>query len=62
MNTESFDNWFNEPEGFGLRSERLFDLAENDWKLSEKQKNVLVVWLKAAYYSGQVEGMKQCLR
>ena len=62
MNTESFDNWFNEPEGFALRSERLFDLAENDWKLSEKQKNVLVVWLKAAFYSGQVEGMKQCLR
>ena len=62
MNTESFDNWFNESEGFGLRSERLFDLAENDWKLSEKQKNVLVVWLKAAYYSGQVDGMKECLR
>lgn len=49
-----FEDWFNEVESFGLRSERFFgDLAHSVWP-AEKDR-VMVQWLRAAYEAGRAE-------
>lgn len=42
---KSFNEWFNEVEAFGLRSERFYDECDPPNELFEK-------WLKAAYEQG----------
>ena len=46
-----FDDWFNEPEVFGLRSERFFDSLDQ-FKSKEGLQANLILWLKAAYLHG----------
>jgi hypothetical protein len=46
----SFEDWFYEQEGFGLRAERFFeDECERDMQLFIKMKK----WLEAAYEAGK---------
>ena len=49
----TFDNWFNEQEEFGLRSERLFRTFPN---LTKDEKTALTLWLNAAYNVGYDKG------
>ena len=44
---KTFDDWFNEPELYGVRSERLHAILE------PKQWDVVEKWLTAAYYHGR---------
>ena len=44
---KNFDDWFNEQELYGLRSERLYAMLETH------QWDVVVKWLKAAYNQGR---------
>lgn len=46
-----FDDWFNELEAFGLRSERFFDSLDQ-FKSKESLQANLIIWLKAAYLHG----------
>jgi hypothetical protein len=46
-----FDDWFNELESFGLRSERFFDSLDQ-FKSKEGLQANLILWLKAAYLHG----------
>jgi hypothetical protein len=46
-----FDDWFNEQEAFGLRSERFFDSLDQ-FKSKEGLQANLIIWLKAAYLHG----------
>lgn len=46
-----FDDWFNELEAFGLRSERFFDSLDQ-FKSKEGLQANLILWLKAAYLHG----------
>lgn len=46
-----FDDWFNEQEVFGLRSERFFD-SLNQFESKESLQANLILWLKAAYLHG----------
>lgn len=46
-----FDDWFNELEVFGLRSERFFDSLDQ-FKSKEGLQANLIIWLKAAYLHG----------
>ena len=46
-----FDDWFNELEVFGLRSERFFDSLDQ-FKSKEGLQSNLILWLKAAYLHG----------
>lgn len=45
----TFDEWFNEIEGFGLRSERFYSEIDPD---SRTDGQALVSWLRAAYDIG----------
>lgn len=53
---DKFDEWFNEPQGFSLRSERLYELAP-DQHTFERIK----VWLRAAFESGMHTGFESSL-
>lgn len=47
----SFEEWFNETESFGIRSERFYDdLLTYKW--DGISADHLVKWLKAAYHTG----------
>jgi hypothetical protein len=48
-----FDDWFNELEGFGLRSERFWEDAK------QGHTPRMILWLKAAFEEGRVEGVGQ---
>lgn len=50
-NQDKFSQWFNEQEGFHLRSERFYDDV-NQIVGNSKSLQVLVDWLKAAYDQG----------
>lgn len=50
----TFDEWYNEIEGYGTRGER-FD----EWMLSSGDGHKGKDWLKAAYNAGFKEGLKQ---
>lgn len=47
---QDFHNWFQELEGFSLRSERFYEILSLESK--EQQANILVKWLEAAYLQG----------
>ena len=49
----TFENWFNEQEGFGLRSERIFWTFPN---ITKDEKTALTLWLNAAYNVGYDKG------
>ena len=51
---KTFDDWFNEQELFGLRSERLHAIMEEP-----KQWSVVVKWLEAAYNQGREDQREQ---
>ena len=47
---QDFQEWFNEIESYGLRSERFYDDIENNKGM--QLRKVMVSWLEAAYKSG----------
>jgi hypothetical protein len=50
-----FDRWFNEPESYGLRSERLFYLLQNQPDELERFK-LITRWMRAAFEYGRNSG------
>lgn len=48
-----FNEWFQENEGFALRSERFYD-SLTQFKTTDALASSLVLWLKAAYMHGVV--------
>ena len=54
--TQKFLEYFNELEGFGLRSERLDDdlswIVHNPNCTSSKRIEIITKWIKAAYFRG----------
>ena len=48
MNYDTFDEWFLEPESFSLRSERFFEVLDQD-----KPYNEMTLWLRAAFDAGR---------
>jgi hypothetical protein len=51
---ETFDDWFNELEGFGMRSERFLD------ELVNIHPSRAIEWLQAAWECARMESEKQC--
>jgi hypothetical protein len=51
---QKFNEWFNEQEGFGLRSERFYT-SINHFRGNEAQAEYLVRWLQAAYKQGAID-------
>lgn len=49
-----FEDWFNEVENFGLRSERFFDDLSFSMVPAERDR-VMVQWLRAAFAAGRRE-------
>lgn len=49
----TFDNWFNEVEGYALRSERFYE--DLDYYRGDNPQ-VVLRWLKAAYEVGYKHG------
>ena len=47
-----FDRWFNQPEPYGLRSERLYHLVNNSTD-PLKQFEIIELWLLAAWLAGK---------
>jgi hypothetical protein len=58
MKDITFDDWFNEPEGFHLKSERFFETLSAFCQDSSKADQV-TAWLQAAYYAGLSEGSRR---
>lgn len=52
-----FNDWFNENEGFALRSERFYE-SLNQFATREAQAASMYLWLKSAYEHGVMVGMK----
>ena len=52
---DPFDDWFNGSEGYGLRSERLFESLP---ALTNYQTQYIITWLRAAYDEGVKEGYR----
>ena len=56
----TFDEWFNEIEGFHLRCERFYDDAEAyKYRCEPGDVRVLLGWLKAAYEVGYDHAMSK---
>ena len=55
----TFETWFNENEGFHLRSERLWDdvlvLVKSPTMLDRDRFNLVKAWMEAAYQQGQTD-------
>lgn len=51
----NFENWFNQIELYGLKSERYYDLISRLTE-DEKLKKSLVAWLESAYNEGFENG------
>ena len=51
---ENFERWFNEPECYGLRSERFFDSINQFVSTDGKYANI-ELWLRAAFEVGREE-------
>ena len=47
-----FDRWFNEPESYGLRSERFYDLVNNTAD-PQKRFEIITQWMTAAFDAGR---------
>ena len=54
----SFEDWFNELQGFTLRSERFIDEAKH-MDVSDKNIKRLIIWLDAAYNAGYEKAMAE---
>jgi hypothetical protein len=50
----TFEDWFNEIENFGLRSERFYE--QLDLLAGGAPQDGIVNWLKAAYQAGYEQG------
>jgi hypothetical protein len=48
--TEKFHEYFNEPEGFSFRSERMY--ADLDVGDDLRKASLIVLWMKAAFLAG----------
>jgi len=55
---DEFDHYFNEPECYGLRSERLYWLLEAD---QPRRFEIVENWLKWAYIKGAEQGYQHSL-
>lgn len=56
----TFDEWFNEIEGFHLRCERFYDDAEAyKHRCEPGEVDVLLKWLRAAYDVGYEQGKSE---
>ena len=53
---DPFDDWFNGSEGYGLRSERLFESLP---ALTNYETQYIITWLRAAYDEGARRGRPQ---
>jgi hypothetical protein len=51
----TFDEWFHQLEGYGLRSERFYD-SLNAFSDKRALAISMVAWLRASYYAGKAEG------
>jgi hypothetical protein len=47
-----FDRWFNQPEAYGLRSERFYDLLNNTPD-QQQRFEIAELWLLAAWLAGK---------
>ena len=54
---DNFSGWFDEPENYGLRSERFFSQLEHTHDLTERNK-LIENWLRAAFNTGYESGLK----
>lgn len=53
----TFDEWFNEQEGFSFRCERFYDDVEMyKYHCEAGDVDVILKWLKAAYEVGREQG------
>jgi hypothetical protein len=50
---ETFDDWFDEIEGYGFRSERFFNHLEMIIDNEPRRSQFLTNWLRAAFESGR---------
>lgn len=62
----TFEDWFYEPENFGLRSERFYDTlasinTNGDYIPGDITYQNVVMWLKAAYNVGQAHAYDQLM-
>lgn len=56
----TFDEWFNEQEGFSLRCERFYDDVEMyKYHCEAGDVDVLLKWLRAAYDVGHEQGKSE---
>ena len=59
----TFDDWFNEIEGYALRAERFYDDLDNyanpkkTVEMAMRGNQTIVSWLRAAYETGQEDAM-----
>jgi hypothetical protein len=56
MTDNSFDDWFEEMEGFSFRSERFYD--DFDFAAKTNDYGVIIKWLQAAYEVGYNHGQR----
>ena len=52
---ENFERWFDEPEDYGLRSERFFDILPYDQRVNELVER----WIRAAFEAGREEKIER---
>lgn len=48
---EKFEDWFDEIENYGTRSERFLSILPNDIMMSDS----MILWLRAAFECGRME-------
>ncbi len=56
-----FEEWFNQQELYGLKSERFYDIVmlhRDNPAYSES----LVAWLRASYEAGKEDELKECIK
>lgn len=52
---ENFERWWDEPECYGLKSERFFDMLPKDYRTNE----LIERWIQAAFDAGREESAKK---
>jgi hypothetical protein len=55
---ETFDDWFDETEGYGFRSERFFQHLElfNSTVCTDQRNEFITNWMRAAFEAGRNPG------
>ena len=53
---ESFERWFDEPEDWGLRSERFFDVLR---PYDQRTNELVERWIQAAFEAGREEKIER---